>query len=216
MTAPANLDHLVYAGPDLAAAVAEVAELTGVTPVAGGRHPVGSANALVALSVAGERRRHYLEVVGPDPDRQGTAPVTAFGIDHLTEPRMVTFAARAEGESIERVIERSRQGGYDPGDPRAMSRATPGGGLLEWRLTRAMEGPVESLVPFLIDWGSTPHPGLGALPVLGLAALRGEHPDPRAARRTLAFLGVDLEVDQGTEQRLIAVLDTPKGQVTLG
>lgn len=196
--------------------MAEVVALTGVTPVAGGRHPVGSANALVALSVGGERRQHYLEVVGPDPDRAGAAPVTAFGIDRLTEPRMVTFAARADGESIERVVERSRAGGYDPGDPRAMSRATPGGEMLEWRLTRAMEGPVEPLKPFLIDWGPTPHPGLGALPVLDLVAVRGEHPDPRAARRTLALLGVELEVDKGPEQRLVVVLDTPRGQVTLG
>lgn len=33
-----NLDHLVYAAPDLAAAVEDVARLTGVRPVPGGSH----------------------------------------------------------------------------------------------------------------------------------------------------------------------------------
>lgn len=58
----AHLDHLVCALPDLAAGVAEFAERTGVTPVAGGSHPGGTANYLVGFGPA-----THLEIIGPDP-----------------------------------------------------------------------------------------------------------------------------------------------------
>lgn len=78
----AELDHLVYAVPDLAAGVITFAEATGVTPVAGGSHPGGTANYLVGLGPAA-----YLEIIGPDPAVPGARP-RAFGLETLTVPRL--------------------------------------------------------------------------------------------------------------------------------
>lgn len=69
MSIPTLLDHIVIAGPSLEELVDWFRDLTGVTATPGGAHPVGTVNALVALTVAGQRRPHYLELVGPDPER---------------------------------------------------------------------------------------------------------------------------------------------------
>ncbi|MFY7066048.1 VOC family protein [Nocardiopsis changdeensis] len=210
---PKALDHLVYAVPDLAEGVDAFEELTGVRPAPGGRHPVGSANALVALTVEGERAPHYLEVIGPDPERADPGPVRVFGLASLERPHLATFAVGVA--DLAAAVARARAAGHDPGDAEPWSRATPDGRELRWSLAKKESERYPEPVPFLIDWGGTPQPGLGDLPALELVSLRAEHPDPGAAGRALAALGVDLDLAQGPEPLLEAVLRGPKGEFTL-
>lgn len=208
---PTHFDHLVYAGPDLNAAVAEFTERTGVAPAPGGKHPRGTANYLVAFTVNGQRTRGYLEIIGPDPDRTSTEPITTFGIDELDDARLVTFAVHPP--DLESVIERARAGGYEPGSIEPLSRRTPDGTELHWRLSRtATRSPV---VPFLIDWGSTDHPASGDIPTVELLGVHGTHPEPDRVRGVLDLLGVDLSIESGTSAALHARLQTPNGQVYL-
>src|SRR5699024_8908953 len=65
---PAQLDHVILAGPDLPEAISAVEQLTGVRAAPGGKHPTGTANALIAFTVGGRRVPHYLELIGPDPE----------------------------------------------------------------------------------------------------------------------------------------------------
>ncbi|MCW2948693.1 MAG: hypothetical protein JWR24_5410 [Actinoallomurus sp.] len=61
-----TLDHLVYATPDLDASVQRIAELTGVRPVEGGRHPEP------------DTVRRHLAALGVELDvRQGEPGLTA-------------------------------------------------------------------------------------------------------------------------------------------
>jgi hypothetical protein len=48
-----------------------------------------------------------------------------------------------------------------------------------------------------------------------LTSFAAVHPEPAALRRDLAALGVLLDVVEGPEVALRAVLDTPRGPVTL-
>lgn len=204
----AGLDHLVYAVPDLLAGVAAFAGRSGLTPVAGGSHPGGTANYLVRLGP-----ESYLEIIGPDPDAApGTRP-RAFGLETLTAPRLAAWAVHPR--DLDAAVRTARERGYDPGDVQPLSRRTPAGTLLEWRLTRRDDPAAVRPVPFLIDWGATPHPSSSGLPEARLASFSAVHPDPAALRRELDALGVELDVTRGPDVALRAVLDTPRGPLTL-
>lgn len=185
MSVPSLLDHVVIAGPDLAELVAWFAERTGVTAAPGGVHPTGTANALVALTVAGGRAPHYVELIGPDPDRAEPALPTTFGIHELDAPRIVTYAIHPA--DIDGVVAAARARGYDPGDVWDLSRRRPDGVLLEWRLTR---GDAGFEAPFLIDWGATTQPGLDDLPALELLGFERIEPDPGPLRAIHDALGL--------------------------
>jgi hypothetical protein len=201
-----QLDHLVYAVPDLAAGVAAFAERTGIRPVPGGSHPGGTANHLVRFGPTS-----YLEIIGPDPD--ASERPRAFGLETLTAPRLAAWAVRPD--DLDKLVRQARDQGYDPGDIQPLSRRTPAGTLLEWRLTRREDPAAVRPVPFLIDWGGTPHPAASDLPRVGLTSFSAVHPDPDALRHDLAALTVRLDVSPGPEPALSAVLDTPLGPVTL-
>ncbi|WP_284249716.1 VOC family protein [Litorihabitans aurantiacus] len=213
-TIPADLDHVVYAGPDLAEAVDAVERFTGVRAAPGGVHPTGTANALIAFTVDGERVPHYLEVIGPDPDGDRPASeIATFAIRERTVPAVATFAVHPA--DIEATAERAAAAGVDLGGIRPLSRRTPSGELLQWRLTRGEPDRRDLTVPFLIDWGTTPQPGLGDLPTLELLALRVEHPDPEALAATYAVLGVATEVVRAEAFAIVATVQGPDGPVEL-
>ncbi|MEJ6490434.1 VOC family protein [Leucobacter sp. USCH14] len=186
MSIPRLLDHIVIAGPDLPSLIEWFAQRTGVTAAPGGAHPTGTANALVALTVGGERGPRYIELIGPDPDRADATLPTMFGIDALVGPGVQTYAVHPD--DIDATVARARARGFDPGDVRGLSRRTPAGELLEWRLT----GPsAERLdVPFLIDWGDTAQPGTGDLPTIDLVSFVRAEPDPAVLERAVDALGL--------------------------
>ncbi|TQM13415.1 VOC family protein [Pseudonocardia kunmingensis] len=202
-----RLDHLVHAGPDLDALVAEFTERTGVAPVLGGRHVGrGTRNHLVGLG-----GNAYLELIGPDDPAVRPLP-EVFGIDRLTASRLAAWVVRPD--DLDATVQRARDGGYDPGDIAALSRRTPDGRLLEWRLTPNRGDRFGGLAPALIDWQDARHPTADGLPQLRLVSLVGRHPDPPAVESALAALDVQLDVTTGPPG-LEAVLDTPHGRITL-
>ncbi|MFC4944361.1 VOC family protein [Pseudonocardia sp. GCM10023141] len=103
--------------------------------------------------------------------------------------------------------------GADLGEIWPLSRRTPAGDLLQWRLASIRPAPLDGITPFLIDRGATAHPAPG-LPALRLVGLHGTHPDPAAVTVVLDALDVTLTVGPGPAA-LTAWLDTPRGLVTL-
>ncbi|OJY48156.1 VOC family protein [Pseudonocardia sp. 73-21] len=210
MTIDPQLDHLVYAVPDLAAAVSAFAAATGVHPVAGGRHlGRGTRNVLVGFGGSA-----YLEIIGPDvelpADDDATVP---FGVDTLTAPKLVTWAVHPP--DIEAAARASAAAGADLGPIGPLSRRTPDGDLLEWRLASTVPAPLDGITPFLIDWGTTAHPATApGLPALTLVELTATHPDPDAVPAVLRALDVHLPVGPGPAA-LTARLDTPRGPFVL-
>ncbi len=202
------VDHIVYAAPDLDAAVADLGARLGVRPAYGGSHPgAGSHNALLDLG-----DRAYLEIIAPDPGQPD--PVgrrRPFGLDELDAPRLAGWAAKAT--DLEARVAAARARGFDPGEARTMRRRRPDGVELVWTLTRG--GPAAGgLVPFLIDWGDAPHPAATAPTGCRLTALAGRHPRPAEVQAALAALGLALPVEEGPAA-LLATLDTPNGVVRL-
>ncbi|MEP6495792.1 MAG: VOC family protein [bacterium] len=204
------LDHLVYATPDLEATVAELEERLGVRAALGGRHPGrGTRNALIALSDFS-----YLEVVGPDPSQSGTPNPRWFGVDTLTAPRLVTWAAKSD--DIDAAAARAARRGVLLGPIASGSRQRADGVVLSWRFTDPGVMVEDGLVPFLIDWGTSPHPAASAPRGAVLRLLRAEHPDPERLGRALAALDLTLPIARGTHPCLVATLGTTRGDVELG
>ncbi len=205
MSIPTLLDHVVIAGPDLPALIDWFAERTGVVAAPGGAHPTGTANALVALTVDGARGPQYIELIGPNPERTDPALPETFGIATLTGPSVQAYAVHPA--DIEATVATARAGGYDPGDVSDLSRRTPDGTLLEWRLTRGENRRID--VPFLIDWGTTPQPGLSDIPVIELVSLVRTEPDPAPLQQILGAY------DLGDGVAEVVVGDEPGFRLTL-
>ena len=205
----AKVDHLVYATPDLALGINTLERLLGVRATAGGQHPgLGTRNALIALGPS-----TYLEIIGPDPDQPKPATPRRFGIDELRAPRLLTWVAN--GKDLDAFVIRARRDGVMLGDVISGSRKRPDGVVLSWRYTDPSVVLADRLIPYVIDWGTSPHPAATAAPGVKLVALRAEHPDASRVQKMLTQLGLDLAVRPGAKPALIAALDSPKGRVEL-
>lgn len=205
--APDEVDHLIYGVPDLEDGMRKIEGLLGVKPVHGGRHPrFGTHNALLSL---GETT--YLEIIAPDPDLPVPDQGRLFDIDQLERSRLVTWVLRRE--SIEKTAEKAVSQGLDLGDVREGSREKPDGTVLTWRTTDPYALPLDGAVPFLISWGSTPHPAHAAPDGGELVDLKIIHPAPAAVREALQILGVQVRVENGANMELAARIKTEAGEV---
>jgi len=203
------LDHLVLATPDLRATVADLAERLGVPPGPGGQHlGLGTRNHLLGLGAA-----TYLEVIGPDPDQPEPERPRPFGIDDLDGASLVTWAARTS--DIDATVAAARAAGWDPGPVVPMQRRRPDGVVLAWRLTFSIESDLGGLLPFFIDWGTSPHPSTTAPTGVTLVSFRGRHPEPGRVAGALAACGVDLPVDADPLPSVVVELTGPAGSITL-
>jgi hypothetical protein len=201
------VDHLIYAVPELTAAVADVEDRFGVRAQAGGRHiGLGTYNALLALGP-----RTYLEIIAPDPGQPEPSMPRPFGVDELRSGTLVGWAFACD--DIDRAVAEARSHGYDPGEIGDAQRVGPSGVVLRWRATgSALAG---GLFTFLICWGDTEHPASSAPRGLSLMSLQIEHPDPRSLAPVLAALGADIEVTSAAVPALVAQLSGPTGSKVL-
>ncbi|MDX2191839.1 MAG: glyoxalase superfamily protein [Gemmatimonadales bacterium] len=205
-----HLDHLVLGAPSLDEGVAHVERLTGMRARAGGRHPQwGTHNALIGLGVGA-----YLEIIAPDPSLPPPPGPRPFGLDALTAPRLVTWAARVP--DLDARAERAAALGVPLGAPIEGRRVRDDGVPLAWRLTDPAVAPCDGLVPFLIDWGASPHPSASLTEAsLDLVAFEASHPEEARAWDALEAVGLVLPIRRGPVT-LRAKVVGPRGQVVLG
>jgi hypothetical protein len=203
------LDHLVYAVPDLDEGIDHLEVKLGVRATTGGRHlEEGTRNALIALGPDS-----YIEILGPDPSHPVADRPLWLGLEGLTRPRLTAWAIKAS--RLEDALDRIRAAGVRLGPVVAGRRKRPDGTLVSWEFTDPHVVIAEGLVPFLIDWGGSPHPAASAVAGPSLVALRAEHPNPAGVRTLARALGLSLPVTKGPHAALIAGLETPKGFVEL-
>jgi hypothetical protein len=223
----AQLDHLVIAAASLAEGVAWCEATLGVTPALGGSHPLmGTHNRL--LNVSGDAfPAAYAEIIAIEPGKHPSRPKTRrwFDLDDAAlqaglerhGPRLIHFAARVpDAHAATRALAREEHAHIDRGQLLEASRDTPAG-RLEWQITVRDDGQrlFYGTLPTLIQWGAV-HP-TDAMPASGLVlrSLRAVHPRAPALAAALSAIGMTgMDIDAGPPN-LIAVLDTPRGSVTL-
>jgi Glyoxalase-like domain len=203
------VDHLVWGGPNLEQEIERLEAWTGVRALLGGRHPgEGTRNALLRLGPI-----MYLELIGPDLTQAKPRRPRWLGLDTITGPRLITWAAKSS--DLEQQAAAARAAGVALGEVRSGRRELSNGQVLSWRLTYPDVRAGDGLVPFLIDWGDSPHPSLTAPGGIQLVEVHAEHPDPAGIVESLRCLGLELRVLPGRTPALVTTLDTPRGSVEL-
>lgn len=135
-----ELDHVIWAVPDIALAAEALRLDRGLVVLPGGRHPAwGTRNAIVPLNGA------YLELVGVDDPE---APVVGF------TARVAEVAAAGGGlamwcERVDDIAAEAAVRGYEvmPG-----TRDNDDGSVLSWRVAGLPQACATPLLPFLIQW----------------------------------------------------------------
>lgn len=209
---PSYLDHLVVTAPELDAGVHAVEKALGVSMASGGIHRgMGTHNRLLKLGEA-----MYLEVIAPDPDAPRPPHPRWFGLDHLPAdavPQITTWVIRTDD-----VHAASSDYASILGDVSPMTR-----GDLAWQITIRSDGalPMDGAAPTMIEWRAEPHPAQ-SLPDAGcsLPELRIFHPSPEQLYGLLTATGLisrpRIEWSGQDPAYLVAYIDTPAGQRTLG
>ena len=212
MSRPLPLDHLVYAATDLGETITRFERGLGVRATCGGRHEaLGTHNAILPLGPA-----RYIELIALDPMNPTPPLPPPFGLATLTEPRLASWAVRSVDLAADTL--RAKREGYDPGLTLPVSRTTPDGAPLAWRLTLRPDGFGDGVIPFVIDWGDSPHPS-GSADRGGaschLQRFEASHPRPETIADALGALGVELDVQPAPTARLHATLRGPAGTLEL-
>jgi len=143
-----DLDHIVVCVPDLTAAARDFEDRLGLTSVEGGRHSGhGTANRLIPLGDS------YIELLAVVEAKQAkTSPLGTWAMHRAAVPGADAVCLRTD--DIECVSER-----FDL-QTMTMSRVTPDGVILNWRLA-GLKQALASGVPFFIQWDIPDdlHPG---------------------------------------------------------
>ena len=212
-------DHLIWGAPVLPPELTTFGHQLGIEPVIGGRHPgIGTHNALLGLelppgSVAcapSDGLGAYFEILAPDPEQ---SVLSSFGerLAGLETPRLVGWAVRTD--HLESVSACAQAAGMEPGEILAMSRQRPDGSVLSWRLMEIGGHDAGPLIPIVIEWGEigASHPSCVLPQGYVLRQLKAAHPSPKDATTLLASLGLELEINLGSEPGLHAVIEGPNG-----
>lgn len=206
------IDHLVIATPHIPSTADDLASRWGVEMELGGSHSGrGTRNVLTGLGGAA-----YLEVIGPDETQAKPPFARPMGVDDVTEARLVGWCARPR-IPLDDAVEVLEMLGFPVTPISAMDRRRPDGVMLSWHLTFPFVGhPHHGAVPFLIDWGASPHPATSLSHTARLVALNISHPHAPRLHAALAQLGdtSQMRIRQG-EPGITAEVMTPNGAVTL-
>ena len=204
-----NIDHFMYAGPDLDVLSQGFAALTGVEAEPGGQHPqIGTHNRLI-----GSKGPMYLELIAPDPTSAARSPLRA-GIAQLPRPCLHRFIMDATGADLDHLVSVYAKVGISS-QVQDMHRITPAGTTLRWRLLVPDDNRYGLFAPFFIDWLHTPHPSTRLAQGFETLEIEAGHPSSEALRALWQDLGVPIDLHLADAAYLRLGLKTPRGRVDL-
>jgi hypothetical protein len=199
----ARVDHILIGASNLDRATAEFERLTGVRPVYGGKHPVGTHNALVALG-----DRTYLELIALQPGVTPPPSLSELGnLQHLTP---IGWAVSTPEPQVAR--EQLERDGFEVGGLQPGSRTKPDGSTLRWRTYELQEQLGGA--PFFISWDpESTHPSATSPSGCKLETLSIATPDSEPLGRLVSVLGIGVAVAQAQAEQFKVALECPRGKV---
>lgn len=227
LSQPPCVDHLVVLAADLASGVAWCERTLGITPTAGGEHPLMGTHNRIFNVASPAHPRAYLEIIAINSGASTAIPAGGrrwFDMDDAAlrqqvaqhGPQLIHWVA-----SVHDVAERCAALAaldVERGAVITASRPTQSG-LLQWQITVRSDGLrlMDGCLPTLIQWGAV-HP-CDSLPASGvqLQQLALQHPQAATLQAACDAVGVaaSVLVAPGARPCLSAQLSTPRGPVTL-
>lgn len=221
------VDHLVVLAADLASGVEWCARALGITPTAGGEHPLmGTHNRIFNVSSPAHPRA-YLEIIAINPGAPKAISTDARRWFDMDDANLQTQVAQHGPQLIHWVASVPDVAAacttlsaldMDRGAVITASRPTPHG-LLQWQITVRDDGLrlMDGCLPTLIQWGAV-HPCDSLLASgVQLEQLALQHPQAATLQAACNAVGVaaSVSVTPGAAPCLCAQLNTPRGPVTL-
>jgi hypothetical protein len=202
-----ELDHILWAAPDLDAGSALIGRLTGIEPARGGSHPgIGTRNSLLSFGDT------YLEIISPDP-AQSLDGNRGGAIAGLSAPGLVTFGVRTSDLSAYGAA--AARAGVGTAGPIEMGRTRPDGFRLEWACLYVTHPVFGEIIPFAIDWKGSAHPSDSAPRGCRLRDFTVLHPEAAQLADIYRTMGISVAVQLADRPGFLAILETPGGQVML-
>ncbi len=201
-------DHFLVGCDFLENGIQFIKDKTGIEAVRGGKHPgVGTHNALISLG-----KNVYLEIIAPDPDAPALVSRYAFLRD-LSSPQLFYWAAGTH--DIEKLEADYKKAGYTTGGVSPGSRRRTDGILLQWK-TLFIETEFSDLVPFFIQWDSNSlHPSTDAPAGCTVEHFEIQTAQKEKVQKIFKGLQLNVPVEAGEKNRLVLILQTPKGKIYL-
>ncbi|MBT8220628.1 MAG: VOC family protein, partial [Bacteroidia bacterium] len=204
-----RIDHIAVACNDLQKGIEYIEALLGVQSSVGGVHPgFGTKNHLIKLGP-----RCFLEIIGPDPNRESKDLPSLFMIDQVVEPTLTRWIATSN--KLKEVQSKCSDLGIDIGKISPAQRQKPDGSTIQWKLSDPYRLNFDGLMPFFIDWGQTPHPAENLDQPCTLLKLEVYHRNKLEVERIFQNLKLPIPVHFGESTKIVATIDCPKGIVQL-
>ena len=203
--AEARIDHLILGAADLDRATESFAAKTGVRPVYGGKHPIGTHNALASLGDG-----TYLEIIALQPGIT-TPPPSFSALKDVVDLTPIDWAVAANDADALRL--RLTAAGFALAPASAGSRVTPAGATLRWQTFGLTENVAAA--PFFIVWSpGTPHPSTTSPAGCTLRRWTVAGPAPERLGKLRSELSLQVDVTSASSPGLRLELTCPKGPVT--
>ena len=201
-----HLDHILYAVPNLKKGIEDFEKLTGVRPTYGGKHTnLGTHNALLSLG-----EEVYFELIAPDPDQSIPFENILFDIGKIKVPKIITWAVRLT--NISELGAKIQLSGIEDG-----KRIKEDGTSLKWKTAGITEFADNSgIVPFVIQWASTPHPARTSPRGCKLLQFSAGHPSPNKFTKLLSELSFSFKIVESQSFQLKVKINSPKGVIEIG
>lgn len=205
-----KIDHIVYAVPDLEAAMDQLEQTLGVRPLFGGYHTTqGTKNAVLHLG-----HQCYLELLATDFENKQCKAPRWMGVDFIDRPQVTRWSLRSTQLQEDRLS--VKQYHMEMGSIQGGQRKKTDGQLLTWEMIMPLAAPAVEIVPFMTDWQhSVAHPTDSLPQVCQLISMEFTHPQPQMVTPTMDQLGIDLDLIKSQKISIKANIQSPNGLIQI-
>jgi len=203
-----QIDHIVYAVPNLEDACQELESALGVKPVFGGYHKTkGTKNALLNLGDS-----CYLEILAVDESNKEIEGARWMGVDLIKKPCITRWAIKSDNLPDDQL--KLQMYHADMGEIFGGSRQTPNGDLLEWNMILPLAAPEIELAPFMVHWSKNSiHPTENLTQICPLVSIEFRHNNPTKVQHVFDELGLEQNINKGSETDIKIQIKAASGEI---